>query len=682
MASRKFKCTWVGVYREDTDKYVNANIVRTGGGTGYNSYIGFNGAQILGAIESSKTTPKVILHFNVTDTGTFDLGMHRETNNRKANGLPFYRYTGRSFNPSKGWASYDITKFNIALSGYSGVDTFEEALGAGFQGIVLYGARGANGGVAHGYTNNSNHLYIEVQGTWNTKPGKPGITYPKSGNSVDGKIELKGTAASDAEQSAGSLRYQWRIYDGTWHNLSLGSAGIVNKTVDFSGYKETSAAKVGLRAYDGEFYSDWVNSQVFTINHNKPPSEPSNLNPKGGTLIDRTQDILFSWAHNDQDRQSRFIFRWRVKGELEWKTVDRKTVNNFYIVPANTFPVGEIEWQVQTFDQRGLSSPFSTSAIFYATEATNAPTIIYPEAGELISDPSPSFQWTSIDQDFFQLEVLSGENIIWQIESNSDVKGFTIGTELSNETDYTARLRVKTEFGLWSDWAILDFTTSFLPPQEPEINLVIHPEDGAIEIGIFNPPPEDDVPEVSHNEIFRKVYNGSGDFIKIKNYVENSSYWIDYTPGSGVTYEYMVRSWGVNGTYVDSPPLLGMVEFKDSLITVVSNPDYKVELKYNPTRSIQKSVKRTLMEFNGRPYPVAEFGTGMNNNIDLSFHIRDQTELNLLDGLLELKETLLYRDSRGRREFVTMDQLSISDKFPRGYTVNMTFNRVDYREGE
>ena len=683
MASKTFKASWVAIYRSDRNSYYGTSTpVKSGGNEGFNSFIGFNSGQILDAIESSKTTPKVILHMRVTNSGNFDLGMHRLSSNTKTSTMPFYRYTGRALVPDTGWREYDITKFNIALSGYSGVDTFEEALKAGFQGIVLYSQTGTNLGEAYGVTNNSNHLYIEVQGTWNTKPGKPTITYPKAGVSVDGKVTLQGTAAKDSEQSAGSLKYQWRIYDGTWHNLSLGSAGTVNRSVDFSSYKETSAAKVSLRAYDGSLYGDWVTSSAFTINHNKPPSSPSNMEPKGGALYDRTQDIRFTWKHNDQDRQSKFNFRWRKKGASSWNTVSRTTTNNFYIAPAMTFPVGDIEWQVQTFDQKGLSSPYSSTNIFYATEESNAPIIVTPSQDEIVTIPDPVIQWSSVDQAYFEIEVLSGDSVIWKAESFSDVKGYSIEEELSNDTDYTVRVRVRSDKGLWSSWSEVDFSTSFTPPDIPEVNLNIRPEDAAIEVSVFNSDSsEGEAPAVAYNEVFRKVYGSSEEYKRVSSYLATNSYWIDYTPGSGIVYEYMVRSWGVNGAYIDSIPVLGQVQFKDSWLTLVNRPNDRLILKFNPSRSIKRSVKRTMMEFNGREFPVAEFGSGQSKDIDVSFDIRDDQEIEVLYYFLESKSTILYRDSRGRKEYVTIDSVNVDDKFPRGYTVSLTLNRVDYLEG-
>ena len=681
MASKIFKCTWVGVYREDTNSYSSTSSpVKTAGSQGYNSYIGFNAGQILDALESSKTTPKVILHMRVTNSGAFDLGMHRSATNTKSNGLPFYRYTGRALKPDTGWKEYDITSFSITLSGYPGVNTFQKALNAGFQGIVLYSQRGEDYGEAYGYTNNSDHLYIEVQGTWNTKPGKPGITYPKAGVSVQGKVELQGTGTTDAEQSASSLKYQWRIYDGSWHTLSLGNAGVINRTVDFSSYKETSAAKVSLRAYDGELYGDWVTSSAFTINHNKPPSTPSNMVPKGGALYDRTQDIRFTWKHNDQDQQSKFNFRWRKQGESTWNTVSRTTVNNFYIAPSMTFPVGDIEWQVQTFDQRGLSSPYTSTVLFYATEATNSPTITYPIQGEIISIPDPVIEWSSVDQDYFEIEVLSGGIVVWRKEVYSPVKGYTVEQELSNDTDYTVRLRVRSEKGLWSDWNEVDFKTSFIPPNIPEVGLSVRPEEAAIEISIYNGPSEGDIPEVTYNEIFRRVYDSGEDYQLISTSIDPDMYWIDYTPGSGIVYEYMVRSWGVNGTYIDSVSVLGRVDFMDSWLIISDDPETRLIFKYNPGRSVKKSVKRSLMEFNGREYPVAEFGSGRATAIDLSFDIREDHEISVIYEFLERRSTLLYRDGRGRREFVTIDNVDVTDKIPRGYSIKMTLDRVDYLE--
>lgn len=682
MGSRIFKGKWVGVYQAVEDRYrQSTDPILMGGPLGFHSYVGFDFDQIAEAIATSKTPAKVYLRVRTGGAGRMRIGMHKQVRNTKNSIIPGFRFTGIIKDLGLGQQRIDITTFEQDLVAYPGVNTFSEALDNGFKGLVLYGMVGENEAEASGITNNSNHIAIEVEGLWNTKPGKPVITYPVSGVSVDSSIELKGQAAKDSEQASSTLRYQWAIYDGSWHYLDLTSEGQVNRKVNFINYKETFAAKVRLRAYDGELYGDWVESDVFTINHNKAPAEPTNLSPRGGELVDRTQDIRFSWTHNDQDEQSRFNFRWRIKGAATWNQISRVTTNNYVLIPANTFPAGEIEWQVQTFDQRDLSSPYSSTVIFNAADATDAPVILNPAQNEIISEPNPIIQWSSVNQAHFQLEVLSGGNVIWRVEDNSAVKAYTIGEALSNYTDYVIRLRVRSDSGLWSEWSERAIHTSFTPPNQPEISLNVHGDQGSIEIAIVNPPEEGDTPATRYNEIFRKVFGSSEDYIKINAYSEPNEYWIDFTPGTGVIYEYKVRAWGANGSFMDSVPALGRVDFKETIIMLVSNPDYRVYLQYNPSRNVGMSVNRTMMEFNGRSFPVAEFGQIMNSEYDLSFDIREKEDIDLLYRLMESRQTLLYRDARGRRDFVTMDQMKVSDKFPFGYTVSFSLGRVDFVEG-
>jgi len=685
MATKQFKATWVGIYKARTSSYYGSNSpVRVGGSDGYNSYVGFNYQAIADAIEQSSTPIKAYLYFYVTDPAEVDLGFHKETADRKASGLPYYRYAGKAWRPdSVGWVRYDITSFSdIAL----GIDTFPEAIHNGWTGIVLYGATGGSYGTAHGVTNNSNHIYIEIEGTWNTPPSSPSITYPTNGMSLDGMETLKGSPATDSEQSQGTLRYQWGIFDGSWHYLPLTQPGTVHINVDFSQYKETSAAKVSLRAFDGELYGPWVYSPPFTINHNKPPGVPSELYPVGGRRIDRTQDQRFSWVHNDDDPQSAYIFRWRLKGETSWNEISRNTPNNYHIIAAGTLPVGEIEWMVQTFDQRGLSSPFSTTALFYSTEATNAPTIIDPVSNEVMADPRPTIQWSSVEQDQFEMMLRLASDSetsipIWSISQASKVKGYQIGVDLANNTEYSIYLRVRSETGFWSDWDEVTFRTSFTPPNQAEVELYVDDDNGSITVSIRNPDPTDvSVPNVVRNEVYRRV-DGTREFLKIANQVAPDSYFVDHTPASGLNYEYMVRSWGDNGTYMDSIPHSGTVTFLHTYLMLASDPESRIRLMYNPSRSIKKAVERTLMKFSGRKDRVAEYGEFEEKDLDLSFTVRSLEDVYKMEALIDARETLLYRDGRGRRHFVSIGSLQINEAGINRYEISFQANKVDYKEG-
>lgn len=683
MASKTFRATWMGAYTASNSAYYGANNpIRTAGSSWWHAYLGFDKTAILNAINSSKTAARVYLNIYVTNYGDFDIGMHKEASNKASNGLPFYRYGRINKMLNTGWQRIDLT--DISLTDGSG-NGFKNCLDNGYTGPVLYGGSGADQGEAYGVTNNQFHIYIEVTGTWNTAPGTPGITAPTAGISVDKTFELKGTAAPDAEQSASGLRYEWGIYDGsTWHYLGFGSYGVINKVVDFSSYPETTGgARVALRANDGELTGPWAYSPYFTISHNKPPGAPSNLSPVGGALHDRTKSITFSWQHNDADGQSAYDFRWRLQGNTLWTESGKiVTTNRNRVVAANTFPLGTIEWQVRTYDQGNLIGEWSATALFNATEPSDAPTITSPTMSAVVPTSRVNMSWTAPAQDEYHVQLVDVNNVIlWEDQQISSNQTIEIPYDLANNSSYTLRVQVATTGELFSSWAESTFTTSFTTPAVPIVELFEWRDEGAVDVRITNPiSGEVGEPTVTYNDIYRRVLATDTPFIRIATNVSNNGVFRDYTPAAGVSYEYFIRAWGDNGTFQDSETNNVVITIENTMISIASNPTRFVRLQYNPSRSEKRSNSRSLMQFNGRTNSVAEFGIHQTVNLDLDFDIRDETQLEVLIDIVDSQETLLYRDSRGRKEFVTVDTLQITDKFPNGYSVSFSPEKVEFIE--
>jgi hypothetical protein len=681
MASKIFKGTWMGAYTASNAAYYGANNpIRVGGSSWWHAYLGFDKTGILNAMNTSKTAARVYLNFYVTNGAEFDIGFHKEGSNKASNGMPFYRYGNIHPILGTGWQRIDIT--NASLQGES-VSGFKNIMNAGYTGPVLYGGKGADQGEAYGVTNNQFHIYIEVTGTWNTAPGIPGITAPTAGVSVDKTFELKGTHASDAEQSSSGLRYEWGINDGTgWKYLGFGSYGVVNKVIDFSTYQETTQAQVALRANDGELTGAWAYSSRFTISHNKPPGAPQNLSPANGAQRDRTQNITFTWQHNDADGQSAYEFRWRLQGNSLWTESGKiTTTNRSRIIAANTFPQGAIEWQVRTYDQASLVGPYSATAIFNATEPSDAPVITDPTMNESIPTSRINVSWTSAEQDEYELQLVQDGVILWTETQISNNRVAEIPFDLSNNATYNIRLRTKLSAELWSTWAEVTFNTSFTTPATPVVELFEWLDEGAIDIRINNPfTGTVGEPNVNGNDIYRRVYASDDPYTRIATNVSNNGVFRDYTPASGTTYEYYVRAWGDNGTFQDSYTNTIMITIQNTMISIASNPTRFVRLEYNPSRSISHGKDRTLLKFNGRVYPVAEFGIQEERGLSLSFSIRERTTLDVLLDIIDSKETLLYRDSRGRRHFVTVESVDVDDRFPDGYNVSFDPDTVEYIE--
>lgn len=95
------------------------------------------------------------------------------------------------------------------------------------------------------------------------------------------------------------------------------------------------------------------------------------------------------------------------------------------------------------------------------------------------------------------------------------------------------------------------------------------------------------------------------------------------------------------------------------------------------------SVDRTLLRFVGRPKPVAEYGENEDEVVGLSTLIpydADHDEaVQWWRDQIRARRTLLYRDNRGRKHYVSLDEALISD-LPEGSIVSCSVTEVDFSE--
>lgn len=657
--------TFIGLYQASNGAYVGAsNPIRVGGGGGWNTFIGFP-SSIRNLIKESKTPVKMRFSLNVTDSAEFDVGRHKQTSNKASSGLPYYEYLG--IHPTLALGRQTIN-----------LDSFIDDFTSGWQGIVLYAPVGADAGSAYGTTRTDLRAWIELDGTWNNPPAAPTIIYPNGGETLSGIVELRADPATDPEEPQTQLRYQWGIYDGKqWSYLPLTEPGIINITADFSKYPETSTARVALRAFDSHIdysHGNWgawdYSDGVFSIRRNVAPNAPAGLHPSRGEPIDRTGVTPFSWQHSDTDQQSRFDLFWRLRGSTAWNTITRNTPNQYYYMAGDTLPAGVIEWQIRTYDQMQLASPFSDIQIFSAVDATDAPTITRPAHGEEVTEARPVVQWSSIDQEEYQIEVTSGTAVIWSENKISTNKAVTVGADLTNNTAYNIRVRVRSSTGLWSNWDEVSITTHFTPPPAPGLSLDTDNERGSIMVIIENPDPIGTEPPAVLNDLYRRRA-GEYDWLKIAQDLPVNSFYTDYNPAGGVEYEYYISARAANGTYADSAPAALTVEIQHVILSLVSDPNTWVALKKDAKKSVNRGVQRALMDFQGREYSTAEYGRNKNMSLKMEFTIWDYEELQTLIKICESKQPVLYRDRRRRKEFISLDGVDITDENPNFYTVSL-----------
>jgi hypothetical protein len=677
LATKTFYLDWMGQYTASTNNYYGGGSpIRVGGSSDYQSYVGFPSA-VRDALKTSKTSTTLKIKLYVTDPAEFDFGAHKETYNKGTGTMPWYKYIGLHPTLGSGWNTVDLTS------------AFMNDYKAGtYHGLVMYGIASSSGyGVAS--NTGSTRAVIEVTGDWNDAPNTPNITYPNGGETVDKSITLKWTGS---DPDGDSLKYTLAYKEGdgsAWQYKDVGY-GTTQYTFDTSGWAEGSSAQFAVKASDGQEWSGYDYSSKFTINHNKAPSAPSQLSPVNGDLFNRNDVIRFSWKHNDDGAQAGYRLAWRTISSSgvvgDWVYVPNassfsNTTNQYYNMPASTLPFSEIQWTVKTKDQQGLESPYATHQQFKASEPTNAPTILKPASQSLISTTKVTVEWSSLNQLEYELELYDTNGAqLWTGSGTGSTKLKEIPYELENNKWYEVHLRVKdSESLIWSAWSTQAFGTSFDPPMKPSVTATEEAGEGVINVFYS----AGTGTEATHIEAQRREYTptDSAPWITIHKDLSLDGSFLDFTPASGVNYEYRVKAVNANNkTSTNSDPILVMVEFTQTLIQEAHNLESVMVLPYAYSRSGDFKVDSALNKYAGRRDPVREYGENEEKTLSIEWEVDTYFELQQVFDLLRRRDVLLYRDSNGRRHWMTADSFDFQDKNVKGFILSMTMTQTSYEE--
>jgi hypothetical protein len=479
MATKTFRINWQVSYKASSNsRYSSGQPILVGSTANYQTFIGIPSA-VRDAIKTSKTATNMRLRLYINNASLeWDLGKHKLTSAPTSSTMPWYTYEKAFHETGTGWKEFD-------LSG----SVFEDEYKAGtYQGIVLYsGSTSSHYGEA--YNTSTYPMSIEVDGDWNDPPASPVITYPKGGEVVDSSITIKWNKPSDPDGD--NLRYKIAIEDNTgWKYSGYTAYGATSYTWNTSGLKETSSASVAVLANDGQVDSPWRYSNNFTISHNQAPTAPTNLSPTNGAVKDRTENIRLSWKHNDDGAQAGFRINWRLKGTTTWNyypnsTTFKSSTNQYYDFSANTFPFGDIEWGVRTLDQQSKESPIATSQIFFASNPTNAPTILKPVLTDgFYNSSNLVIEWSSLNQIEYEVILYNSDGVeLWRQSGAGSTKMAYPSVQLANSTGYEVHVRSKDSTTLiWSDYSVLAFVTSFTPPVQPILQRIETAGEGVFNI--------------------------------------------------------------------------------------------------------------------------------------------------------------------------------------------------------
>ncbi len=530
--------------------------------------------------------------------------------------------------------------------------------------------------------NSSNLPYIEV--TYNGSPSAPVLTSPNGGETWNAQHTITWNLGSDPESDTLQTELQLSTDDGSSWNTIVGltSTGATSYTYDFSNEAESSTCRIRARHYDGTTYSPWDESDgVFTIQHNQAPNKANNLTPANGTVVDRATTTRLEWDHQDpnsNDPQSELDLQWRVKGTSTWNNVNQVTPNQYWDAPGGTFPHDDIEWRVRTYDQEGLSGPYSDIVTFFAGDKPSSATITAPTDGSTVSVANPTVQWSSSNQSSYTLQVRnSGGTEVYEYTGDTN-KAHTIQYDLNNNVDYTIELFITNEDGLTSDSDSVNVSVSYTAPSGSVVDLEENNGSGTITLVTSFPEPSGTEPTVTHYNVYRRI--PGEEWIRIAKDIPDDVDYVDFTVASNQEYEYYVRAWGDNDTYKDSSVVQGSVSLQNALITQVNRHDLQVELDKVKETSLNSGVDRAMKRFAGRKDPVSYFGEENDWSVSLECLVQGDMNMQTLRQLANSRELLLYRDERGRKAFITLASIEETDLPSSYYQIHLNPTKTHYDE--
>ena len=515
--------------------------------------------------------------------------------------------------------------------------------------------------------------YVDV--TYREPASAPTVTYPNGGEVVDKTHIITWNPSTDPEGNRITYQVQLSLNRGqSWKTIGSNIVG-TSFAYNFSNDAETSLALIRVRAFNTYSYGQYDTSNgVFTIEHNVAPSTPSSLKPNG-TVFDRTKTNKFEWKHNDSpnDVQSRADIRWRIVGTTEWRNSVSNGPDTEYYFASLTIPNGQIEWQVRTYDAKGLVSPWSQIAVFTSAEPASAPTIISPTT--TVNVPRPIVQWTSASQASYQIIVEDslGLNVWDSGEIVSTVKARTVGVDLANGGTYRIKVRVKDGSGLFSSFNEVTVLVAYTPPAKPQ--LAAYKADAAIQLVITNPTPTGTQPIVLSSDIYKLI---DDEWIRIATNV--SSTYTDYAVASGEVYTYYAIANGATGTYTNSDRVSQSVTFKGAYIHDPLDAEFTVyKFAYNGTGAEDNFTPESVLhKYVGRRRPVAQFGTYGEYTVRVTLQAaRDMTPMNRLSDFVENRMPICYRDDNGIFLYGVIQSLPKSKEYHVA-TADITITEVDY----
>jgi len=484
----------------------------------------------------------------------------------------------------------------------------------------------------------------------------------------------------------------------TWSSLTTTlPAGTTTYTHSSPDPGVTHTYRVRTRVVSTGNLGNGLNSgfrQSATVQLAAPPSTPIVLGPSSAQ--DPALPITLLWQHVpvDSSDQVKYQLRWRAAGEVTWQEQSQETSEDQqYTIPEGTLDSGiTFEWQVRTWGVHADPSPWSATAAFAVTSPPSA-TITTPEDQGTWTQPQVVVEWEYFDpedapQAGWQMRLLDpDENVVETRSGSGDATTDTFTTLVPDATEWQVQLRLRDGAGMWSDWTLSTFSVDYPEPMVPLLGALWRPEQGAVELAITNPDPEDDEPEVESNELYRSTDGGATWELVGQGLPPNATV-LDYEAPAAGTVHYRVVSLSALPSMSESEAVeLVVPRTAMSMGYLSAGPGYATVASalYDLRVTDSGGLIRVQQRHDGRPDPVEYSGVARTRVLQVSFVVlpaEDDPEASLLEDWLALRDLRgphLWRDPEGRHVYGTISEPDFTPLAMGAYEVSFTLTQTGRR---
>lgn len=378
------------------------------------------------------------------------------------------------------------------------------------------------------------------------------------------------------------------------------------------------------------------------------------------TNVNTDNNFLISWVTQNQTS-----YRLEIDGKIYTGTTEKSL-----LIPRNTVGKGSKTIKLTIwFTNEYYQNTDTKEIIFTSYGKPDAPTL---NIGSSINVATPTISWVCDEQMAFRLIIKQGEKVFLDtLDTVSIVKSYKLTKALSNNTDYTFILKIKSQYGLWSDETNVVVKAEFDVPNKPTISAT-NGENGSILLHVKTTVTGD--VQYKYTEIWKK--EPTSDWKRMAVNMSYDDAWVDFYCGGDIIYQYKAVNVGKTGARVESEVVKGSTKVKDYNLYNVENTNESFTFSNDVV--IKPTLVRNVVsnKFSGCRAPKSERDSTCYYRCNIEFSNRTENDEELLINLINNSKLLLLKDKKGHKWIGTI----VSDITPEEDDIGIKYFSFEFVE--